>query len=217
LRRKEHVMDREPMVTTQLLLVRHGQTELSLSDAFCGLIETPLTELGREQARRLAKRLSREHIDALYCSPQGRARETAEPIAAALNLEVQIREALCEMDFGHLDGRVHAEVTAEFPQIMAAWDRGSWTIQMPGGETQQAVIARLVSCIVELLTIHAGQTILLVGHRTAWRLLIGHLLNMSLPSSRGLHLDPASLSKLVVTGDQVQLVIYNDTSHLRFG
>ncbi|HZU00725.1 MAG TPA: histidine phosphatase family protein, partial [Ktedonobacteraceae bacterium] len=103
------------------------------------------------------------------------------------------------------------------PQIMAAWDRGSWTIQMPGGETQQAVIARLVSCIVELLTIHAGQTILLVGHRTAWRLLIGHLLNMSLPSSRGLHLDPASLSKLVVTGDQVQLVIYNDTSHLRFG
>ncbi len=210
-------MDLEPMVTTQLLLVRHGQTELSLSDAFCGLIETPLTKLGREQARRLAKHLSREHIDALYCSPLGRARETAEPIAATLNLQVQIREALCEMDFGRLDGRVHAEVAAEFPQIMAAWDRGSWTTQMPGGETQQAVLARLISCIIELLTIHAGQTILLVGHRTTWRLLIGHLLNMSLLSSRGLHLDPASLSKLIVTGDQVRLVIYNDTGHLRFG
>ncbi len=210
-------MEQEPIVTTQLLLVRHGQTELSLNDAFCGLIETPLTELGREQARRLAKRLSREHIDALYCSPQGRARETAEPIAAALNLEVQVREALHEMDFGRLDGRVHAEVAAEFPQVMAEWDRGWWTIQMPGGETQQAVIARLVSCIIELLTIHAGQTILLVGHRTAFRLLVGHLLNISLPSSRGLHLDPASVSKLLVIGDQVQLVIYNDTSHLRFG
>jgi broad specificity phosphatase PhoE len=87
-------------------------------------------------------------------------------------------------------------------------------VQPPGGEMQQAVIARITLCIVDLLAAHPGQTILIVGHRTALRLLVGHLLSLSLTMSRGLHLDPASLSKLLVIGDQVQLVFYNNTSHL---
>ena len=207
-------MKQELMATTRLLLVRHGQTELSHSDAFCGSTEAALTVLGQEQARRLAKRLSHESINALYCSPQGRAQETAKPIASMLNLEIQTREPLREMNFGLWEGRVQAEVAIESPQEMAAWDRGSWMMQFPEGETQQAVLARVVPCIIELLTLHVGQTILIVSHRTTLRLLIGHLLNVSLPTSRTLSLDPASVSKLLVTGDQVQLVLFNDTNHL---
>ena len=207
-------MKGELMATTRLVLVRHGQTELSLSDAFCGTTEASLTEIGREQAQHLAKRLRHEHIDALYCSPQGRAIETAKPIASLLGLEMQTREPLREMNFGLWEGRVQAEVAVEAPQAMAAWDRGSWMVQLPQGETQQAVLARVVPCIIELLTLHPGQTILLVSHRTLLRLLVGHLLNLSLPNSRELSLDTASVSKLLVTGDQVQLVLLNDTSHL---
>lgn len=207
-------MKQEATATTQVLLVRHGQTALSHSDAFCGVTEAPLTEIGYKQAQQLANRLSRMHVDALYCSPQGRTRETAKPIAAALGLDIQIREPLHEMDFGRWEGRVQADLYKESPQEMAAWDRGSWAVQLPGGETQQAVIARVVPCIVELVTAHAGQTILIVSHRTVLRLLVGHLLNLSLPNSRPLHLDPASLTKLLITGDQVELVFYNDTSHL---
>ncbi|GAC1554041.1 MAG: alpha-ribazole phosphatase [Ktedonobacteraceae bacterium] len=207
-------MDREPMAMTRLLLVRHGQTELSHNDAFCGTTEAPLTVIGRDQAQQLAKRLSHEHIDALYCSPQGRAYETAKPIASMLGLEIQTRKSLREMNFGLWEGRVQAEVAVESPQEMVAWDRGSWMVQLPEGETQQAVLARVVPCIVELLTVHSGQTILLVSHRTTLRLLIGHILNLSLPNSRELSLDPASLSKLLVIGDQVQLVLFNDVSHL---
>jgi broad specificity phosphatase PhoE len=207
-------MDQKAITTTRLLLARHGQTALSLSDAFCGTTEAPLTATGREQAERLAQRLSREHIDALYCSPQGRTRETAKPVAALLNLEIQIREALREMNFGLWEQRVQADVAREWPQEMAAWKRGSWVTQLPGGETQQAVIARIVPCIVELLAAHPGQTVLIVSHRTALRLLVGHLMNLSLPGSRGLHLDPASVSCLLVKGDQAELVFYNDTSHL---
>lgn len=207
-------MEREPIPTTRLLFVRHGQTELSHSDAFCGATEAALTVHGQEQAKRLAKRLSHESIDALYCSPQERAQETAKPIASILDLEIQTREPLREMNFGLWEGRVQAEVAIESPQEMAAWDRGSWMVQMPEGETQQAVLARVVPCIVELLTLHMGQTILLVSHRTTLRLLIGHLLNLSLANSRNLSLDPTSVSKLLVVGDQVQLVLFNDTSHL---
>ena len=207
-------MDRDPIATTTLLFVRHGQTTLSKSDAFCGIIEVPLTEVGRQQAQKVAERLSREPVAALYCSPQRRVRETAEPIASMLNLPIQIREPLHEMDFGEWEGRVQAEVAVEFPREMAAWERGSWAVQPPGGETQQAVLARVVPCIVELSTAHAGQTIVIVSHRTTLRLLIGHLLNLSLLNSRALHVDPASISKLLITDDQVQLLFFNDTSHL---
>ena len=204
----------EPGIVTQLLLVRHGQTALSRSDAFCGSSEVPLTELGREQAQKVARRLASTHIDVLYSSPQGRAIETATPIADALGLELQTREALREMDFGLWEGRVHAEFAQEFPQEMQAWDSGYWTVNPPDGETQQAVIARMDPAVLELLTTHVGQRILLVGHRTALRLLIGHMLDMSLPVSRGLHLDPTSLSRLRIEGTEVRLTLYNDTSHL---
>ena len=211
-------MSVEPIATTTLLFVRHGQTAQSQSDAFCGVLEVPLTDVGRQQARNVAERLSwefsRGSVAALYCSPQGRARETAEPIAAALDVPIQIREPLHEMDFGEWEGRVQAAVAVEFPREMAAWERGSWAVQPPGGETQQAVLARVVPCIVELSNAHAGQTIVIVSHRTTLRLLIGHLLNLSLLNSRALHVNPASISKLLITDDHVQLLYFNDTSHL---
>ncbi len=207
-------MDQHRPSATRLLLARHGQTPLSLNDAFCGTTEAPLTAAGHEQAQRLAQRLSHEHIDALYCSPQLRTRETATPIAQLLNLEIQTREALREMNFGLWEQRVRVDIAKVWPQEMAAWQRGSWMTQLPGGETQQAVIARVAPCIAEIVTNHPGQTVLIVGHRTALRLLVGHLINLSLSNSRGLHLDPASLSCLLVKEDQVQLVFYNDTSHL---
>ncbi len=207
-------IDKEQAVTTRLLLVRHGQTHTSLDDAFCGVTEVPLTLIGRSQAQCLADRLRREHVDALYCSPQQRAQETAAPIGLALELEIRTRNALREMDFGEWENRLRADLAMEYPHELEEWERGSWIAHPPGGETQQAVVDRVVPCIVDILTSHVDQTVVVVSHKSALRLLIGHLLNMAPPESRHLHLDPASLSELRVTGDHVELVRFNDTSHL---
>lgn len=207
-------MAHEYRATTHLLFARHGQTQASQDDVFCGTTEVPLTAKGREQAQCLAERLRQRAIDAVYCSPQGRARETAMPIAQALGREIQIRTALREMNFGSWEGRSRAELTQEYPREMAWWESGSWMVRLPNGETQQEVITRAVLFLLELLATQAGKTILLVGHRTTTRLLLGHLLNMSLPDSRSLRLDTASVSEFHITNDQVQLVYYNDTSHL---
>ncbi len=204
----------EQAVTTRLLLVRHGQTHTSLDDAFCGVTEVSLTSIGRSQAQCLAERLRREHVDALYCSPQQRAQETAVPIGLALELEIQTRDVLREMDFGEWENRLRADLAREYPLELEEWERGSWMAHPPGGETQQAVVARVVPCIIEILTLHADQTVLVVSHKSVLRLLIGHLLNMAPPDSRHLRLDPASLSELRVTGDHVELIRCNDTSHL---
>ncbi len=204
----------EPTVTTRLLLVRHGQTHTSLDDAFCGVSEVPLTSIGRSQAQYLAERLRRELVDALYCSPQQRAQETAAPIGLALAMEIQTRDALREMDFGAWENRLRADLAREYAHELEEWERGSWMAHPPGGETQQAVVARVVPCIIDILASHAGQTVVVISHKSVLRLLIGHLLNMTPPDSRHLRLDPASLSELRMTGDHVELVRCNDTSHL---
>lgn len=207
-------MSLEPAVATRLLLVRHGQTHTSRDDTFCGVTEVPLTAVGCSQAQYLAERLRREHVDALYCSPQQRARETAAPIARALELEIRTRSALREMDFGEWENRLRADLAREYPRELEEWERGSLVAHPPGGETQGAVVERIVPCIIEVLAAHRGQTVVVVSHKSALRLLIGHLLRMTPPESRNLRLDPASLSELRVTGGQVELVRCNDTSHL---
>ena len=204
----------EPAVTTRLLLVRHGQTHTSLDDAFCGVTEVSLTSIGRSQAQYLAERLQRERVDALYCSPQQRAQETAAPIGLALEIEIQTRNALREMDFGVWENRLRADLAREYPHELEEWERGSWMAHPPGGETQQAVVARVVPCIIDILISHAGQTVVVISHKSVLRLLIGDLLNMTPPDSRHLRLDPGSLSELHVTGDCVELISCNDTSHL---
>jgi broad specificity phosphatase PhoE len=204
----------EPATTTRLLLVRHGQTHTSRDDAFCGVTEVPLTSIGRSQAQCLSERLRREDVDALYCSPQQRALETATTIGLALEVEIQTRHELREMDFGVWENRLRADLAREYPHELEEWERGSWMAYPPGGETQQEVVARVVPCIVDILNLHAGQTVVIVSHKSVLRLLIGYLLNMTPPDSRHLRLDPASLSELRVTGDHVELVRCNDTSHL---
>jgi broad specificity phosphatase PhoE len=207
-------MNANPTVTSRLLLVRHGQTSMSIDDAFCGITEVPLAPIGHRQAQALAERLRKQHVDVLYCSPQLRALETAAPLANALGLEIQTLDPLREIDFGLWENRLRSELIQEYPELIAAWERGLWMGNPPGGETRQAVIARVVPCVIELLDKHAGQTIMLVSHRTTLRLLTGHMLDMALSSSRRMQVSPTSLTELHVKGDQVQILYYNDTAHL---
>jgi broad specificity phosphatase PhoE len=207
-------MNANSPVTTRLLLVRHGQTDMSVDDAFCGVSDVSLTPMGFRQAKALAERLRRRHVDVLYCSPQKRALETATPIATALGLEIYTHDALREMDFGLWENRARAELIQEYPQLMDGWECGLWMGNPPGGESRQAVIARVVPFVIGLLNTHEGQTIMLVSHRTTLRLLTGHMLDMALSSSRRMQVSPTSLTELHVTGNQVQILFYNDTAHL---
>ncbi|GCF09464.1 histidine phosphatase family protein [Dictyobacter arantiisoli] len=207
-------MTSQSELTTRLLLVRHGQTEQSREDAFCGVTEVPLTAEGRIQAQKLATRLHSQTVDALYCSTQGRARETAAPIAQALELKAQECTSLREMSFGLWETRSRQDLAEHCPKELALWERGSWMVQMPDGESQQAVIARVMPCMVDLLHQYAGKTLVVVSHKSTLRLFLGQVLNMSLTASRSLRLDPASLTELHLTLDVAQLIYCNDTSHL---
>src|SRR6476659_50278 len=109
-------------MNTRIFLVRHGATTLSAEDRFAGATDVPLSDIGREQVRRLAERLADDGITAVYASPLGRTVETARILAEPHGLEVITRDGLREMSHGHWEQKTRQEVEREFPSEAAAWE-----------------------------------------------------------------------------------------------
>src|SRR5690606_3118708 len=119
---------------TRLLLLRHGQTELSIQRRYSGRGNPPLTELGREQAARAAKMLAaRGGIEAVVSSPLTRAVQTAEAAATALGVPLRTDQGLIETDFGDWEGLTFAEAAERDPALHARWP-GDPSLPPPGGE-----------------------------------------------------------------------------------
>jgi len=89
---------------TELLLVRHGETDWNAAGRLQGHTDRPLSDYGREQARRLAEELVGEEFDAIYASDLARARETAEIVGAQLDLPVVLDPDLREKNWGTWEG-----------------------------------------------------------------------------------------------------------------
>src|SRR5689334_19111947 len=102
--------------TTRVFMVRHGATVLTAEDRFAGATDVELSDEGREQTRRLAGRLSKERIAAVYASPMSRTMETAGILAGPHGLKVQPRDGFREISHGHWEEMTRHEVEERFPQ-----------------------------------------------------------------------------------------------------
>ncbi len=200
---------------TRLLLLRHGQTELSVERRYSGRGNPPLTALGREQAARAAKYLAAKgDIAAIVSSPLGRARETAAAVGEALNVEVRVLDRLIETDFGDWEGLTFAEAARADPELHARWLSDS-TVSPPGGESFAAVRERVEAARADLVGLYPGRNVVVVSHVTPIKTLLQLALGVGPSLLYRLHLDLASLSIAEFYpdgGSSVRLV--NDTSYL---
>jgi broad specificity phosphatase PhoE len=200
---------------TRVFLVRHGDTVLSAEDRFAGETDVELSEKGREEARRLAKRLKDEKIAAVYASPMGRTVETARIIAEPHGLEVHTCDGFREISHGHWEGMKRHEVEEKFPQEMAEWEKDPYTFAPTGGESGLAVTARALPALIDLVRKHPGENILIVSHKATIRLLLSSLLGFDPRRYRdNLDQKPAALN-IVDFRDptRARLTLFNDTSH----
>ncbi|WP_067902906.1 bifunctional RNase H/acid phosphatase [Nocardia vaccinii] len=200
---------------TRLLLLRHGQTELSVERRYSGRGNPPLTALGREQAARAAKYLAAKgDIAAIVTSPLGRARETAGAVGEALNVEVRVLDRLIETDFGDWEGLTFAEAVQADPELHARWLSDS-TVCPPGGESFAAVRERIEAARADLVGLYPGRNVVVVSHVTPIKTLLQLALGVGPSLLYRLHLDLASLSIAEFYpdgGSSVRLV--NETSYL---
>lgn len=199
---------------TRLLLLRHGQTELSVHRRYSGRGNPPLTETGRRQAGEAARYLAgRGGISAVISSPLQRCRETAEAAARLLRLDVAVDEDLTETDFGAWEGLTFAEAAARDPELHRRWLNDTST-EPPGGESFDAVQQRVLAARDRIVAEHGGTTVLVVSHVTP----IKTVLRLALDAGPGilyrLHLDLASLSIAEFYGDGPSSVrLVNQTAY----
>ena len=201
---------------TRMLLLRHGQTAMSVDRRYSGRGNPELTELGRAQAAGAAGRFgNRGGIDAIVCSPLGRTRETAEASARVLGLPVVEHKGLIETDFGDWDGLTFREAAERDPDLHREW-LSDTSVRPPGGESFDEVRERVVAARDDLISTYGGATLLVVSHVTPIKTLVQLALDAGPSLLYRLHLDLASLSITEFYPDggaSVRLV--NDTSHLR--
>jgi probable phosphoglycerate mutase len=203
------------MTATRVYLVRHGATELSAEDAFAGETDIPLSDMGREQLKKLAERLAGEPIAAFYASPLGRTMETARILAAPHGKPVTAKEGLREISHGHWEGKTRAAVEKDYPKEYALWEADPFSFAPPEGETGLDVTARALPVLLEVVAAHPGVQVVVASHKATIRLLIGSLLGFDLRRYRD-HLDqsPASLNILDFKDvSHARLSLYNDISH----
>jgi len=199
---------------TVTLLLRHGQTPMSVDKRFAGQTDIPLTPFGAEQAAAAAKRLAGGPADVIVTSPLRRARDTAAAVAAATGAPVVVAEPFQEADFGAWEGLTFAEARERWPDEMTAW-LADPAVPPPGGESFAAVSRRVLDGLGELLASQAGRTVVVVSHVTPIKILLAHALLAPLAALYRIHLDTACLSRVDWYPDGPALVrSVNDTAHL---
>ncbi|HEX5013905.1 MAG TPA: histidine phosphatase family protein [Candidatus Limnocylindrales bacterium] len=197
------------MAETRLFLVRHGETEWSRSGQHTSRTDLPLTDVGVEQARRLARRLARERFGAVFTSPRLRARETCR--IAGLEREAIVTDDLAEWDYGRYEGRTTDDIRSEDP------DWTIWTADVPaaGGESAEDVGRRVDRVIDAALAIDGDVAIF--GHGHCLRILAARWIFLPPRAGALLELSTATLSRLGWEREQRVIELWNDGSHLALG
>ncbi|KAA1430372.1 bifunctional RNase H/acid phosphatase [Mycolicibacter arupensis] len=200
---------------TRMLLLRHGQTELSVDRRYSGRGNPPLTDTGRRQADAAARYLAQHGgISAVISSPLQRCRDTAQAAATLLGLDVAVDEDLTETDFGAWEGLTFTEAAQRDPDLHRRWLKDT-SIQPPDGESFDAVQQRVCRARDRIVADHSGSTVLVVSHVTPIKTMLRLALDAGPTILYRLHLDLASLSIAEFYGDGPAAVrLVNQTAYL---
>lgn len=193
---------------TSVLLLRHASHDW-LSRGIAGRMPcVGLNAQGQREAGELAGRLRENIIEAIYSSPQQRARETAARLAQERRLPVLRDEAFDEIDFGDWTGLSFAQLRAD----EAGWRQ--WLEQRsiatpPGGESFAQVQQRAMAGMERLARLHPNGNVLVVSHGDVIKAVVAGVLGMSLDHMERFEIAPASLSVVAIGPGWRQVKLVN--------
>jgi 2,3-bisphosphoglycerate-dependent phosphoglycerate mutase len=164
----------------KLVLIRHGESQWNLENRFTGWIDVPLTDKGREEARRAGEKLRDIRFDKAYTSVLQRAIETLEIVLTVIGQEqlpVARDQALNERHYGDLQGLNKAETAAKFGKEQVHQWRRSYDIAPPGGESLKDTAARTMPYYESHIApdVRAGKNVLVSAHGNSLRSIVMHL------------------------------------------
>ncbi|NLV35138.1 MAG: histidine phosphatase family protein [Clostridiaceae bacterium] len=159
---------------TRLIFVRHAEAEGNRSRHFHGWTDSPITERGHLQAKRVAEALSDVDVDIIYSSSLKRTMQTASYIARVKKLPVTQTDQLKEINGGDWEGLTWTELERRWPEAYNTWENSPHEHQMPNGESMEEFQRRVLDEVMLIIGKNIGKNICIVTHGTAIRALICH-------------------------------------------
>ena len=161
------------MSTTNLFIIRHGETEYNKIGRMQGRgIDQPLNEKGRKQAEATARYLEEFGLDLAVSSSLKRSIETAKVIADEFDVNLLSYKELDEIDFGVFEGEFSKDVQAELDVIHERWQGGEVHLALDGGESPSQALERVRKRMASIIEEHTGKNILVVLHGRLIRILL---------------------------------------------
>jgi len=200
---------------TEIILVRHGQTEWNTQLIFRGRNDIPLNERGYKQASALAGALKERNIDAIYTSPLRRAVETAQPVATLFDLEVVPVQGLIDINYGEWEGVSYHEIKKRYTDEYAQWEQRPELVRFPQGETLDAVKERSLDAFIDIARKNPARSVLIISHRVINKVLLCALLGLSTAHFWEIRQDTGCINVMEYSGEQFVLCVMNDTCHLK--
>ena len=204
------------MFNTCICFVRHGETNWNAERRMQGHIDIPLNTAGMGQAKRLANALTqtKHSFDAIYSSDLERALHTANAVARALSLDVQITPRLRERNVGKLQGLLLAEAPVLLPEIWQRHIARELDHDLGGGESIRTFHQRMQSILELFLNEHRGQSVLAVSHGGSLDMIYRIVTQQALDAERVAVVPNTSLNWITHDGSTWSVECWADTSHL---
>ena len=200
---------------TELIVIRHGETDWNRQHRFQGQIDVPLNAIGLEQADRLSRRLADEPVDVLVCSDLQRARSTAEALSRVRGLQPVIEPLWREQGFGVLEGLDVGTIQQRQADLWSQWTRHDADYALPGGgESNQAFHARVMRAMQVLLVAHAGRRVVVVTHGGVLDMLWRTAHALPLHGARACDIPNTGINRLRWSDDHLQIVRWAEADHL---
>jgi len=201
-------------VMTELILIRHGETDWNRELRFQGQIDVPLNAIGFEQARRVAEHLAGESVQHLVCSDLLRTRQTAEAPSRQLTLTAAADPGLREQAFGVVEGMRADEIQQQFPQAWARWSEFDADYAFDGGESTRIFHARVMAALRRLAQERQGQRLVVVTHGGVLDMVYRSAMGLALCGPRQSVIPNGGISRVLLRESRVEILRWAETQHL---
>ena len=199
-------------IQTEIILVRHGETDMNKNHLYFGHLDPSLNETGKKQLERskcsLRKIENIDEINEIFCSPLKRCIESLDILEISKNIKVNYDDDFKELNFGIFEGKTYKEICENYPEEVKRMKVEWRTFKVEGSESLEELEKRVVSKLEEIFEIKKGKKILLVAHAGVIKILLSHYLVGNVDLYWKLKIDNGAISKIIKLEDDFVFVDY---------
>ncbi|MBO9536891.1 histidine phosphatase family protein [Herbaspirillum sp.] len=203
---------------TEILVIRHGETDWNIDKRLQGHIDIPLNEAGRRQVAALGEVLADEGIDAVFASDLQRARATAQAVADAAGLPVGIDAGLRERCYGAFEGLRHPDIEEKYPEAYRVWKAREPDARYPAGEreaeTMREFYQRSVDAVQRIVAGGKYRKVAIVTHGGVLECIHHWASGTEFVQPRTFDIFNASVNRLHWDGERARIRSWGEIGHL---